>query len=88
MLQPPRTEIDLVKIALGRIDRGQVTQGPAGYIKNLDLYHKIKRNPFKGFNDESNIKLYFQKVTSAIWYRIILRDLDERGLLQDWNEPR
>lgn len=43
----------------------QITQGPAGYIKNLGLYHKIKRKTLKGFNERSSIKLNLEKITSA-----------------------
>lgn len=78
VLQAPGTKGELVKSAIGGISRKQITQGPEGFIKNLGLYQKIKRKPFKFFNDGSNIKLYFEKITSATLYRI--RDLDEPGL--------
>ena len=48
------------------IGRGQITWSPAGYIKNLGLYHKLKRKPFKSFSDGSDIKLYFEKMISVI----------------------
>lgn len=86
VLQPSGTKGGLVKSATGGIGRGQITQGPAGYMKNLGPYHKIKRIPFKGFSERSNIKLNLKKITSATLKRISSTDFDKPGLFQDLDE--
>lgn len=45
-----------------RNTQGQITQGLAGCIKYVGLYHKFKKKPFKGFNERSNISCALKRL--------------------------